>query len=138
VKSHLRQREGVRGPLNRIVKAAKMRREPVFGLSVSKIRGGALFLKLVGRLYKISRVMRALKPAGLVPPRERYSESGGRDALSAVWEQSRKQPPRVHNYMRLKRRRACVGVRWKTLKIVPHGRRFLPLFHRYGWRRRAI
>ena len=59
MKSHLRQREGVRAPLNRIVKAAKMRREPVFGLSVSKIRGGALFLKLVGRLYKISSDVRA-------------------------------------------------------------------------------
>jgi hypothetical protein len=54
---------GRTGPLNRIVKAAKMRREPVFGLSVSKIRGGALFLKLVGRVYKISRVIRALKGA---------------------------------------------------------------------------
>jgi hypothetical protein len=31
VESHLRQREGVRGPLNRIADAAKMRREPVFG-----------------------------------------------------------------------------------------------------------
>jgi hypothetical protein len=44
----LRQREGVRGPLNRIADAAKMRREPVFGLSVSKMRSGALFWEQTG------------------------------------------------------------------------------------------
>jgi hypothetical protein len=39
------------------------------------MRGGALFLEQVGRLYKISRVMRALKPGGLVPQRSHSQRS---------------------------------------------------------------
>jgi hypothetical protein len=54
-------------PLNRILEAAKIRREPVWALSEQNERG--LFLGTGG-------VMRALKPGacrlgGLVPPRER-------------------------------------------------------------------
>ena len=52
------------------MEVVKMRREPVLGLLMSKMRGGVLFLERVGRLYKISRVMRALTPVGLVPPQE--------------------------------------------------------------------
>ena len=73
-------------PLNRILEAAKTRREPVWALSERNER--ELFLER-GRLYKISRVIRALKPGacrfgGLVPPRE--GKGDGRDALNGVWE----------------------------------------------------
>jgi hypothetical protein len=83
VESHLRQREGVRGPLNRIADAAKMRREPVFGLSVSKMRSEALFLEQVGRLYKISKGDARAKARR---PRRESVKGGGRDALNGVWE----------------------------------------------------
>src|SRR3954452_20762799 len=59
------------------------------GLSVSKNeRWGAVF----GRLYKKSRVMRALKPGGLC--RRESVKGGGRDALNGVWERRRKQRQR--------------------------------------------
>jgi hypothetical protein len=62
-------------PLNRILEAAKIRREPVWALSEQNERG--LFLGTGGEaLQNIEGVMCALKPGacrlgGLVPPRER-------------------------------------------------------------------
>ena len=62
-------------PLNRILEAAKIRREPVWALSEQNERG--LFLGTGGGgSTKYRGVMRALKPGacrlgGLVPPRER-------------------------------------------------------------------
>ena len=61
-----------------------------FGLPVSKMRGAALFLDLAGRLYKMSRVMCALK-LGRPGARRESVKGGGRDALNGVWERCRKQ-----------------------------------------------
>jgi hypothetical protein len=54
MENHLRQGEGVRGPLNRILEAAKMRREPVFG---EQIRDGVL-LRTGGEAprYRVTRL----------------------------------------------------------------------------------
>src|SRR5436305_5291107 len=59
-------------PLNRILEAAKIRREPVWALSEQNERG--LFLERVGRKPGARRI------GGLVPPRESV-KGGGRDAL---------------------------------------------------------
>ena len=63
-------------PLNRILEAAKIRREPVWALSEQNERG--LFLERVGRLYQV--------PVDLAAWCRR--ESG---ALNGVWERRRKQ-----------------------------------------------
>ena len=58
--SHLRQREGVRGPSIGSWKLPKCEESP-FGLSVNKIRASGLFWERVERLYKIESDA-ALKP----------------------------------------------------------------------------
>jgi hypothetical protein len=65
-------------PLNRILEGCQNVKKARFRLPVSKMRGGALFLERVGRLYKNmeGNAPADLKPGayklgGLVPPRER-------------------------------------------------------------------
>jgi hypothetical protein len=70
-------------PLNRILEAAKMRRELVGAFSEEKkVKWGAVF----GRLYKIEGDA-ALKQVPLQP-------GAARALRAAVWERRRKQPPK--------------------------------------------
>jgi hypothetical protein len=72
--SSLTQRGRTR-PLNRILEAAKIRREPKRVLGEQNERG--LFLERVGRLYKIDLAAWC---------RRESVKGGGRDALNGMWE----------------------------------------------------